>query len=137
MSEVFLVAWRRLDDCPADALPWLLACARRVLANQRRGDDRRSALAQRVHQTSPVAVVVALDDGGLARALAELSGPDRELLLLIAWDGLDPVRAAAALGCTRATLAVRLHRARRRLAAALARVEAADAATVRTLEAVR
>ncbi len=28
VSEVFLVAWRRIEDCPADALPWLLACAR-------------------------------------------------------------------------------------------------------------
>jgi RNA polymerase sigma factor (sigma-70 family) len=137
VSEVFLVAWRRLDDCPADALPWLLACARRVLANQRRGDDRRSALAARLHQTSIPGPGVQLDDGALGRALAELSGPDRELLLLIAWDGLDPARAAAALECTRATLAVRLHRARRRLAAALGRVEAEDAATVRTLEAVR
>lgn len=140
VSEVFLVAWRRLDDCPADALPWLLACARRVLANQRRGADRRLALTDRLSRTT-----VATDnrdgavfaDGLLARALAELTENDREVLLLTAWDGLDPTRAAAALECSRPTLAVRLHRARRRLAAALDRLEAADAVTPATLEAVR
>lgn len=29
VSDVFLVAWRRLDDVPDDGLPWLLACAAR------------------------------------------------------------------------------------------------------------
>jgi RNA polymerase sigma-70 factor, ECF subfamily len=33
VSEVFVVACRRLDEVPGDALPWLLACARRVIAN--------------------------------------------------------------------------------------------------------
>ena len=35
-AEVFLVAWRRLDEVPADGLPWLYATARGVIANQRR-----------------------------------------------------------------------------------------------------
>jgi DNA-directed RNA polymerase specialized sigma24 family protein len=33
LSETFLVAWRRLDAIPDDALPWLLGVARRALAN--------------------------------------------------------------------------------------------------------
>ena len=37
----------------------------------------------------------------------------------MAWEGLEPEQAARAAGCSRATFAVRLHRARRRLAAAL------------------
>jgi DNA-directed RNA polymerase specialized sigma24 family protein len=49
------------------------------------------------------------------RALGELSERDREALLLIAWEGLDPARAAQVAGCSRATFAVRLHRARKRL----------------------
>jgi RNA polymerase sigma-70 factor (ECF subfamily) len=40
VAETFLVAWRRLDDVPADALPWLYGVARRVLANARRSADR-------------------------------------------------------------------------------------------------
>lgn len=35
-SEVFVVAWRRRHDAPADSLPWLYGVARRVLANDRR-----------------------------------------------------------------------------------------------------
>src|SRR5205823_10175575 len=44
VSEVFVVACRRIDEVPSDSLPWLLACARRVLANQHRGARRRLAL---------------------------------------------------------------------------------------------
>ncbi|HEX6027306.1 MAG TPA: sigma factor-like helix-turn-helix DNA-binding protein, partial [Solirubrobacter sp.] len=56
-------------------------------------------------------------------ALAMLKPIDREALLLTAWEGLTPERAAVAAGCSRATFDVRLHRARRRLADALPRIE--------------
>lgn len=69
-------------------------------------------------------------------ALAELNERDREVLLLISWEDLGPAQAAAALECSRATLAVRLHRARRRLAAALQRVQHADAVLAGRTEAV-
>ena len=55
----------------------------------------------------------------LARALAALDARDRELVLLVAWEGLSLAEAAAALGCRSGTAAVRLHRARRRLHTAL------------------
>jgi RNA polymerase sigma-70 factor, ECF subfamily len=44
LSEVFVVAWQRVEEIPSDALPWLLACARRVLLNQRRSDAARGSL---------------------------------------------------------------------------------------------
>jgi RNA polymerase sigma-70 factor (ECF subfamily) len=59
--------------------------------------------------------------GALHEALAQLSESDRELLLLIAWEGLSPAQAAAAMDVSPATVRVRLHRARRRLARALPR----------------
>lgn len=34
VSEVFLIAWRRLADVPDDPLPWLLAVARNVAIGQ-------------------------------------------------------------------------------------------------------
>jgi RNA polymerase sigma-70 factor (ECF subfamily) len=40
VAETFLVCWRRLDDVPANALPWLYAVARNVLANERRKQAR-------------------------------------------------------------------------------------------------
>ena len=58
-------------------------------------------------------------DGALLQALASLQPMDREALLLVAWEGLEPRRAAEALGVRPKTFAVRLHRARRRLATAL------------------
>jgi RNA polymerase sigma factor (sigma-70 family) len=124
VSETFLVAWRRLDDVPADALPWLYGVARRVLANQRRSADRGSALERRLAAT---AGAMGSSDPGenagegevLRTALARLSERDREALILVAWHELSGARAARAAGCTRAAFAVRLHRARARLAAQL------------------
>ena len=48
LAETFIVAWRRLNEIPDDPIPWLLAVARRVLANQRRATSRREALDQRL-----------------------------------------------------------------------------------------
>jgi RNA polymerase sigma-70 factor (ECF subfamily) len=62
-----------------------------------------------------------LNDAALAGALARLSATDRELLLLVAWEGLSPGEAAAVLGIKPATARVRLLRARRRLTQALSR----------------
>jgi RNA polymerase sigma-70 factor (ECF subfamily) len=129
VSEVFVIAWRRLEEVPEDALPWLLGCARRVLANQRRSTRRGEALTRRLEGASAPAGWTGVSDGPLALALAELGERDREILLLICWEGLEPAQAARVLGCSRNALAVRLHRARRRLAIALERAERGDVGT--------
>lgn len=126
VAETFTVAWRRLEDVPDGdgALPWLLATARKQLANRRRRDDTRSR-----HAAGPFADTGRdpADDvaerSSLAAAFTLLSEEDRETLALIAWDGLQPREAALVTGCSAATFAVRAHRARRRLAVLL---EAAD-----------
>ncbi len=123
LAETFLVAWRRRAEVPQDALPWLLGVARRVVANQLRSDRRRGALAGRLRAASPGASFpwepLSTMDTELAEALASLSEREREALLLVAWDGLDGVRAARAAGCSAAAFRVRLHRARTRVAAQL------------------
>jgi RNA polymerase sigma-70 factor (ECF subfamily) len=48
-------------------------------------------------------------------ALARLRPMDRELLMLVAWDGLDTPQAAHVLGISPAMFSVRIHRARKRL----------------------
>src|SRR5918996_6285786 len=55
VAEVFLTAWRRLDDVPAGdgARVWLYATARRVIANQRRSAHRRAALVERIALATP------------------------------------------------------------------------------------
>lgn len=119
VAEVFLTAWRRVADMPIEPLPWLLSIARKTLANQARGDRRRSSLEHRLAAERPeFAAAPALEnlDEDLAAALRRLPSDDRELLCLLAWEQLTRVEAAHALGCNPATLRLRLHRARRRLA---------------------
>jgi RNA polymerase sigma-70 factor, ECF subfamily len=125
VAEVFVVCWRRFEEVPEDPLPWLLGVARRVLSTQRRGERRRVALRERLGGVSELesAAVQGIDDGALGAALARLSERDRELLLLIAWDGMSSTQAAAILGVKPATVRVRLLRARRRLTQALEHAE--------------
>jgi RNA polymerase sigma-70 factor, ECF subfamily len=125
IAETFATLWRRFDNCPRDDMlrPWLFGVARRVIANQRRGERRRTALSERlVANVDPAAVETASSDEGtteLARAFASLSESDRELLSLVAWEGLTREELAVALGTTRAVVRLRLHRASKRLRAAL------------------
>jgi RNA polymerase sigma factor (sigma-70 family) len=128
-AETFLVAWRRLDEVPAEARPWLLGVARKVIAGQFRSESRREALAgrvsgaqARVHGEADLAGELAERDTVL-RALAALRERDREVLRLVAWDGLSPAEAAEVLDVTRLALAVRLHRARRRFERELERLD--------------
>lgn len=138
VSEVFVVAFRRLDEIPDEPLPWLLATARRVLANHRRAAGRREALTV---QLAALHASVWRDEGvgepELLGALARLSERDREVLLLVAWEDLDPASAAAALRCSKATFAVRLHRARRRLVAAVAQTRRESDMPLRPTEATK
>jgi RNA polymerase sigma-70 factor (ECF subfamily) len=124
-SEAFAVAWQRWDDPPSVPLPWLLAVARNLISELRRKDAKQYELA--VAQGRRISTEVGSDDIAedvaerttVLRALASLPDADRELLTLLAWQGLSQRDAARVLGCSTATLAVRLHRARRRLDRAL------------------
>jgi RNA polymerase sigma factor (sigma-70 family) len=122
-AEVFLIAWRRLEEVPTDARAWLLGVARRVLANQRRGQSRRAALASRLtseHPSTDLFAGAEPGDARVMRALARLGEKDREALLLLGWEELDNRLAAMGLGIRPRTFSVRVNRARRRFALALA-----------------
>jgi len=114
-AETFSIAWRRRGEMPAEALPWLYSIARGVLANERRAASRRLALAARVLAEPNAPVDPAVGDHEILEALAALRESDREAVLLCAWEGLTSKEAASVVGCSAATFAVRLHRARRRL----------------------
>jgi len=123
VAETFLVLWRRMDEVPPEPLPWLLGIARKQVANRHRGDQRRAALQQRARQR---AVLQGVDhaDGVAGQlvvhaALATLRERDREAITLVTWDGLSHREAAQVVGCSTGALAVRVHRARRKLGAAL------------------
>jgi RNA polymerase sigma-70 factor (ECF subfamily) len=123
-AEVFLIAWRRLADVPEGpaARLWLFGVARRVHANELRARRRRDrlhgalieAFERGPHSTPPT------DANHLAAAMRTLSEQDRELLRLTAWEGLRPAEIAVVLGCSANAATIRVHRARNRLATALA-----------------
>jgi RNA polymerase sigma-70 factor (ECF subfamily) len=125
VAETFLIAWRKLSDVPPgdDARLWLYGVARRVLANQRRGERRRERLGERLR--SDLARVAALqpspsdEQPGVLVALSRLDEDDRELLLLVGWEELEPAQAARVVGGSAVAVRSRLHRARRRLRAAM------------------
>jgi RNA polymerase sigma factor (sigma-70 family) len=131
VAETFLVCWRRLDRVPDEALPWLYAVARKTLAN-----ERRRAAGRRAIPSSGAEDTVGTSgdlpelpsDPVLGRAFGLLSEDDREVLRLVAWEQLPLRDAATALGCSYVACRVRFHRARRRLAAQLQRLEETAAA---------
>lgn len=130
-ADTFLVAWRRRSSMPADPgqeEPWLYGIARRVLANAERSRRRAQRVTAKLGQqrgdafaSDPASVFA--DNARLMHALASLSPKDQEALRLVGWEDLDLAGAALAMGCTRTAMAVRLHRARRRLDQALGGAE--------------
>jgi RNA polymerase sigma factor (sigma-70 family) len=126
LSEVFIAALSVSSRVAAhdsgSALPWLYGIGLNVLHRHFRQhqpaagvtrdsgmdwdavDDRIDAWAER---------------GRLRAAFAALTDFDRELLLLIGWEGLSQAEAATALGISPGAARVRLHRARKRALSAL------------------
>jgi RNA polymerase sigma factor (sigma-70 family) len=126
LSEVFIAALsassRVMAHDSGSALPWLYGIGLNVLHRHFRQqqpargvtrdfgmdwdavDDRLDAWAER---------------GRLRAALAAVTDSDRELLLLVGWEGLSQAEAATALGISPGAARVRLHRARKRALSAL------------------
>jgi RNA polymerase sigma factor (sigma-70 family) len=132
VAEVFVVAWRRIETLPSGdgARAWLYATARRVTANQRRSRRRRDALADRLAQERLLdasrTVAASTDEATVHAALARLGERDREVLLLVEWEGLRPAELATVLGCREVTARGRLHRARHRFRDAFAAARRRD-----------
>jgi RNA polymerase sigma-70 factor (ECF subfamily) len=133
-AETFAIAWRELDRLPAEPRAWLIGIARNVRLNLLRTEKRRTGREARgAAATAPRGDLPRFTDAieersALRSALETLSERDREVLLLTAWDDLSRSQVAVVVGCSRSAVAVRLLRARRRLAAALAGQETAPAA---------
>ncbi len=128
VAETFLAAWRRLGDVPAgpEARLWLYGVARRVLANHRRSGRRRLRLLAGLRSLRPSDHPSGSDGGErgdrVAGAFGRLSASDRDLLGLVAWEGLSSGELGRVLDCTPGAARIRVHRARRRFAGQLARL---------------
>lgn len=122
VADTFAVAWRRRDCIPEVPLPWLYAIAANVISDQYRSMRRHHDLGARLaHEaradppgSDPADSLVLRE--AFSTAFAQLEEPEREVLRLVAWDGLDVREAAQVLGCSQGAFRVRLHRARRKLA---------------------
>ncbi|WP_336213923.1 RNA polymerase sigma factor [Nonomuraea sp. LPB2021202275-12-8] len=123
VADTFAIAWRRMGDLPRgrEARLWLFGVARRVLA-----DHRRSAVRRRsVELDAEIADLYgdAPDSGvelsAVAQVFRTLSDDDREILSLVAWEGLEREEIATMLGLSRNAVRIRLYRARRRFSRAL------------------
>jgi RNA polymerase sigma factor (sigma-70 family) len=129
VADTMLVAWRRIDEVPAgdETRLWLYGVARRVIANGRRGEQRRERLAERLAQFVERAVVEAVEpvvtNDALEQALGSLQPPDAEIIRLIAWEGLSPAEVAIVLDMPAATVRTRLHRARLKLRTEMGAIE--------------
>jgi RNA polymerase sigma factor (sigma-70 family) len=140
VSEVFLVAWRSLDRVRVgEERGWLFGVARTVVLARRRQGAAAAALDERMVNSvaahdppDRLADDVALRDQ-VRRALDTLGERDREVLVTAAWFDLTPTEAARALGVSRPTYAVRLHRARNRFRAAFERVTKGVGGAVQTI----
>ncbi len=134
LSDVFLIAWRRLDTVPAGdhARLWLFGVARKALLNHHRGAFRGQNLANRLSQHLPATTASSPEvlDADLGRALRGLSSLDREVLTLTVWEGLTPEEIGQILEVPAGTIRVRLHRARARLRRLLQTAMAVEAAMV-------
>ncbi len=120
-ADVFLVAWRRLDDMPAaadEARPWLFGVARATMLNHRRSTRRREALAVRIAGTPIEGTAdgdLAVSRLDLAAAWARLSSAEQEVISLAVWESLTSAQAGVVLGCSPTAYRLRLSRARRSL----------------------
>lgn len=126
LVEVFARAFAardRFDPAHDDARPWLYGIARYTLLAELRGRSRQEAAASR---QPPAAITDPYRDADdrldaqsrraeMAGALTRLPEPEREVLLLVAWEGLSPAEAARVLGVPAGTARSRLHRARAQL----------------------
>lgn len=119
LGDTLLVIWRKAKALPADdaeARLWIFGVARRVLAGQRRGQQRRNALQDRLRaQLAVSGWEPDADRIDLAAALRELSAVDQEIIRLVHWDGFSQAEAAQLLGLPEGTLRSRHHRARQKL----------------------
>lgn len=124
VADVFTTVWRRRHEIGDIDRAWLLRTAGNYVLHNYRSAERLARLRHRLGdpQAAPAPTSAAgsgHEDEALVVAMQHLPETDAELLRLVAWEQLRPAELADVLGCTTTAARVRLHRARRRLAALL------------------
>jgi RNA polymerase sigma-70 factor (ECF subfamily) len=122
LAETYLIAWRRFEAIPAgeQARLWLFGAARNLLrkgaSRRRTADLLNERLAGELSAAQQLAEATSEDRSQFVlKALAELGEQDREILTLVAWEGLQPREIACVMDMSANRVRVRLHRARAKL----------------------
>lgn len=125
VADVFLAAWRRIDDTPEEdsVLPWLYRVAYLTASNHWRGLRRRRELREKLDSIG-LTPVESVSDQVVERqevrdALAildQLPPQDKEIIKLSVWEQLSHDAIASVLDIKPETARQRLHRAKKRLA---------------------
>ncbi|MFR9779723.1 RNA polymerase sigma factor [Micromonospora sp. MS34] len=131
VADTFVAAFRRrsaYDLARTDARPWLCGILTREIASRRRAEEAHWRALGRAADSDIVesfadqivaSVTARSTRRPLAEALRRLSPGDRDVLLLVAWGDLSYEEIAETLQIKIGTVRSRLHRARRKLRAAL------------------
>jgi RNA polymerase sigma-70 factor (ECF subfamily) len=151
VAETFMTALgaagRYRPELPT-ALPWLFGIARRVLYRQRRKAAGAARLRLKAGNVYPRyqgseedAITSAIDAArrqpDLEAALDRLPKGEREVLELVAYDGLSPSEVAVVLELTPNAARLRLSRARKRMRSWLEDPADADVVSLKAIEAHR
>lgn len=125
LGETMLQAWRRVDAVPASVerqRMWLFTVAAHTLANHRRSTVRRSALTERLRAEfgrTEAEVPDSADAVEVRDAVLRLHRAQRELVMLVHWDGFTIVEAAELMGLNASTARSRYAAARETLKSTL------------------
>jgi RNA polymerase sigma-70 factor (ECF subfamily) len=130
VAEIYLVAWRRLEDLRQLREPqaWLYAVAYKTQGNHLRSTRRRAGLAGRALSMGSSEVALGGPDlvfeerdefGRVMAALATLSVRDQEILRLVAFESLSHTEIGKVLGIRSSLVRTKLYRARKKLNDAL------------------
>ncbi len=132
VADTFRIAIERFeafDPSRASASSWLLGIATNLVQHHWRDEQRRlraysASVLQRVSVDPLIDAAHRIDAerrlGGIAHAVADLPQGDRDVLLLVAWEGLTSAEVAAVLGIPAGTVRSRLNRVRTHLRAQIA-----------------
>ena len=121
VSETLLVAWRRRDEVPEGyERAWLFGVARNTILTAARSARRLSMLRSKMRGATVPAwadnsMEVSDRASALLPALRGLREADREILMLVAWEEMSHAEVGEAMGISPNAVAIRVHRARKRL----------------------
>jgi RNA polymerase sigma-70 factor (ECF subfamily) len=118
LSETLLVLWRRSGSFPSEPTErrrYAFGVARRVALAARRGKVARHESSDELVEDLALSVVQVEPDFDLQRALAALGEKERELVLLVAWEGFSIAEAGSLIGIRPDAARQRYARARARL----------------------